>query len=55
MLAQQSSELAQGCIIDVEGDTEVNHVSAALGNLAAGQPVEASSVKPWGCSVKYAD
>lgn len=30
-----------------------NHVTAALGDLAAGKPVEVASSRPYGCSVKY--
>ncbi len=37
----------------VEGEAEVNHVAAALADLAAGQPVTTATAKPWGCSVKY--
>lgn len=37
----------------VDGDTEVNFVSAALANLAAGEAVATPEAKPWGCSVKY--
>ena len=37
----------------VDGDTEVNFVSAAMANLGAGVPVETPTAKPWGCSVKY--
>lgn len=37
----------------VDGDSEVNFVSEALTNLAAGEPVATPEAKPWGCSVKY--
>lgn len=37
----------------VDGEEEVNYVSAALSDLAAGQAVATPSMKPWGCSVKY--
>ncbi|MBL8660081.1 MAG: redoxin domain-containing protein [Rhodospirillales bacterium] len=30
-----------------------NYVAAALADLAAGQPVEISSSRPYGCSIKY--
>lgn len=30
-----------------------NYVTAALGNLAAGEPVATSATKPYGCAVKY--
>ena len=30
-----------------------NYVSAALGNLKSGEPVEITSTPPYGCSVKY--
>jgi peroxiredoxin len=35
------------------GGTLVNHVDAALEDLAAGRPVRASTTKAYGCSVKY--
>ena len=35
------------------GGAEVNYVDAALGAVAAGEPVGQSAPKPWGCSVKY--
>jgi peroxiredoxin len=35
------------------GGTLVNHVEAALGDLAAGRPVATPSTKAYGCSVKY--
>lgn len=39
---------------DVQGGgDEVNYVDAALSAVTAGQPVENSAPKPWGCSVKY--
>jgi len=31
-----------------------NYVLAALGDMAAGRPVESPATKPYGCSVKYA-
>ncbi len=37
----------------VDGDVEINHVGAALADLAAGRAVGVGSAKPWGCSVKY--
>jgi len=36
---------------DIEGAT--NYVTAALDAVAAGEPVETASTKPYGCSVKY--
>jgi len=36
---------------DIEGAT--NYVTAALDSVAAGEPVETASTKPYGCSVKY--
>ncbi len=36
------------------GGTLVNHVDAALSDLAAGRPVATPLTKPYGCSVKYA-
>ncbi len=38
-------------VSDIE--TSTNYVSAALGSVAAGEPVEVASSKPYGCSVKY--
>ncbi len=35
----------------IEGAT--NYVAAALDSLAAGEPIEVASTKPYGCSVKY--
>jgi peroxiredoxin len=35
--------------------TARNYVKEAVGDLLAGKPVEVSSTKPYGCSVKYAD
>lgn len=35
----------------IEGAT--NYVTAAIDNLKAGEPVEISQTKPYGCSVKY--
>jgi peroxiredoxin len=37
-----------------EGGTLVNHVDAALADLAAGRAVKTASTKAYGCSVKYA-
>jgi len=34
---------------------KVNHVAAALADLAAGRDVQVTSTKAYGCSVKYAD
>lgn len=34
-------------------DTATNYVRAALTSVAAGEPVEIASSKPYGCSVKY--
>lgn len=31
-----------------------NHVTAALGEIAAGRPVSVAETRPYGCSVKYA-
>lgn len=36
---------------DIEGAR--NHVAAALADLAANRPVEVSSSRPYGCSIKY--
>ena len=36
-----------------EGDKLVNHVDAALADLAAGRPVAVAQTKAYGCSVKY--
>lgn len=36
-----------------EGDKLVNHVDAALGDLAAGRAVQTAVTKPYGCGVKY--
>ena len=36
-----------------KGDDRVNYVEAALEALLADKPVESSSEKPYGCSVKY--
>lgn len=36
------------------GGTLINHVDAALADLAAGRPVATSHTKPYGCAVKYA-
>ncbi len=36
------------------GGTLVNHVAAALADLAAGRPVATPVTRPYGCSVKYA-
>lgn len=36
------------------GGTLVNHVDAALSDLAAGKPVAVPLTKPYGCGVKYA-
>jgi hypothetical protein len=38
-------------VSDIE--TSTNYVSAALDSVAAGEPVEVASSKPYGCSVKY--
>ena len=38
-------------VSDIESST--NYVSAALDSVAAGEPVEVASSKPYGCSVKY--
>lgn len=38
---------------DIEGST--NYVDAALTSLMAGEAIETSSTKPYGCSVKYAN
>ncbi len=35
------------------GGTLVNHVDAALADLAAGRPVATPSTEPYGCGVKY--
>jgi peroxiredoxin len=35
--------------------TARNYVKEAVGDLLAGKPIEVSSTKPYGCSVKYAD
>ena len=35
------------------GGVLVNHVDAALADLAANRPVATTSTKPWGCGVKY--
>jgi cytochrome oxidase Cu insertion factor (SCO1/SenC/PrrC family) len=37
------------------GGTLVNHVDAALSDLAAGRPVATPTTKPYGCGVKYAE
>jgi len=37
---------------DIPGAT--NHVTAALGELKAGQPIAKASTQPYGCSIKYA-
>jgi peroxiredoxin len=36
-----------------QGGKLVNYVDAALGDLAAGRPVQTAVTKPYGCSVKY--
>jgi peroxiredoxin len=36
-----------------DGDKLVNHVDAALGDLAAGRAVQTAVTKPYGCGVKY--
>jgi alkyl hydroperoxide reductase subunit AhpC len=36
-----------------QGGTLVNHVDAALADLAAGRPVAVAETKAYGCSVKY--
>lgn len=36
------------------GGKLINHVEAALGDLAAGRPVQTPQTKAYGCSVKYA-
>jgi peroxiredoxin len=38
---------------DVKGAK--NHVTAALGDIAAGKPVAQPVTRPYGCSVKYSD
>jgi len=38
-------------VSDIE--TATNYVSAAMQSVAAGEPVEVASSKPYGCSVKY--
>lgn len=38
-------------VSDIE--TATNYVSAAMQSVAAGEPVEMASSKPYGCSVKY--
>jgi len=38
-------------VSDIE--TSTNYVSAAMQSVAAGEPVEVASSKPYGCSVKY--
>lgn len=38
-------------VADIAGAT--NYVTAALNAVAAGEPVEVTSAKPYGCSVKY--
>lgn len=38
-------------VSDIE--TSTNYVSAAMQSVAAGEPVEMASSKPYGCSVKY--
>ena len=38
-------------VSDIKNAT--NYVSEALASVAAGEPVEISSSKPYGCSVKY--
>ena len=38
-------------VSDIE--TATNYVSAAMQRVAAGEPVEVASSKPYGCSVKY--
>lgn len=37
----------------VDGDSRVDYVSAALGELTSSQAVTAPTSKPYGCSVKY--
>lgn len=34
-------------------DSATNYVAAALDSLAAGQPIQVASTKPYGCGVKY--
>jgi peroxiredoxin len=36
-----------------QGGKLVNYVEAALGDLAAGRPVQTAVTRPYGCSVKY--
>jgi alkyl hydroperoxide reductase subunit AhpC len=36
-----------------QGGKLVNYVDAALGDLAAGRPVQTAVTKPYGCTVKY--
>jgi AhpC/TSA family len=43
--------VASANVGDIAGAT--NHVRDALDSLAAGEPVEVTSTKPYGCSVKY--
>ncbi|MDQ3264672.1 MAG: thioredoxin family protein [Myxococcota bacterium] len=37
-----------------QGGTLINHVDAALDDLAAGRPVKTSQTRAYGCSVKFA-
>ncbi|OQC36020.1 MAG: hypothetical protein BWX64_02233 [Acidobacteria bacterium ADurb.Bin051] len=44
----------QGAIDDApRGGATVNYVAQALAALAAGEPVEPATTKPYGCTVKY--
>jgi hypothetical protein len=59
LIAADGTIAYQGAIDDTPSarvsdiETATNYVSAAMQSVAAGEPVEMASSKPYGCSVKY--